>query len=146
MRKIGKYLAEQGWVLRSGGAIGADSAFEQGCDSGRGKKEIFYASNNKGKIVTDKNVWEEAAKLAEGIHPAWEKCNEYARKLHSRNCFQVMGGDLCSPVSLLICWTKNGKASGGTATAINLALRNNIPVYNLFFDNTLQELRNILLK
>ncbi len=132
--------------MRSGGAIGADSAFEQGCDSGRGKKEIFYASNNKGKIVTDKNVWEEAAKLAEGIHPAREKCNEYARKLHSRNCFQVMGGDLCSPVSLLICWTKNGKASGGTATAINLALRNNIPVYNLFFDNTLQELRNILLK
>ena len=27
---IGKYLAEKGWVLRSGGAEGAVSAFEEG--------------------------------------------------------------------------------------------------------------------
>lgn len=39
MYKIGKYLASKGYTLRSGGAIGADTAFENGCDSVKGEKE-----------------------------------------------------------------------------------------------------------
>ena len=35
MRKIGTFLAERHYVLRSGGAKGADTAFELGCDNAR---------------------------------------------------------------------------------------------------------------
>ena len=41
MRVIARELATRGWLLRSGGSPGADSAFEQGCDEGHGRKEIF---------------------------------------------------------------------------------------------------------
>lgn len=52
MWKIGRYLALNGYTLRSGGgAKGADTAFENGCDSVRGSKEIFYANNNKGTLM-----------------------------------------------------------------------------------------------
>lgn len=39
---IGQTLAERGLILRSGGAEGADKAFEDGCRIANGKKEIFY--------------------------------------------------------------------------------------------------------
>lgn len=45
MRKTGASLTEKGLILRSGGATGADSAFEAGCDSIHAKKEIFYAKD-----------------------------------------------------------------------------------------------------
>ena len=38
---IGRYLADRSWILRSGGAVGADMAFESGCDEVHGRKEIF---------------------------------------------------------------------------------------------------------
>jgi predicted Rossmann fold nucleotide-binding protein DprA/Smf involved in DNA uptake len=51
MVKLGHYLAGRGWVLRSGGAEGADTAFEKGCDQVHGRKEIFLPwkgyNNNK---------------------------------------------------------------------------------------------------
>ena len=34
-------LAEQGWILRSGGPPGSDSAFETGCHDAHGLKEIY---------------------------------------------------------------------------------------------------------
>ena len=39
--KLAERLAGQGYVLRSGGAAGADKAFEKGCDEASGEKEIF---------------------------------------------------------------------------------------------------------
>ncbi|NYZ25158.1 hypothetical protein HND93_36125, partial [Azospirillum sp. ROY-1-1-2] len=41
MAAVGERLAQLGWVLRSGGAVGADQAFERGCDRVGGRKEIF---------------------------------------------------------------------------------------------------------
>ena len=41
MGEIGRNLAIDGYVLRSGGASGADTAFEQGCDLHEGMKEIY---------------------------------------------------------------------------------------------------------
>ena len=50
MEKIAFYLAHRyDATLRSGGAIGADIAFEAGCDSANGKKEIFYAKGGRTK-------------------------------------------------------------------------------------------------
>lgn len=45
MHAFAKLVAGKGdWILRSGGAIGADLAFELGCNEEGGKKEIYLAS------------------------------------------------------------------------------------------------------
>ena len=150
MEKIAFYLAHRyDATLRSGGAIGADSAFEAGCDSANGKKEIFYAKEWQNKIKPTKEAWEEARRIASKIHPAWDRCNEYVRKLHSRNCFQVLGSGFDSPVDFVVCYAKedkNGNPQGGTGTAIMLAREHSIPVYNLFVDGMIEELRRLVIK
>jgi len=125
MTLIGKRLARLGFVLRSGGAVGADSAFETGSDDGNGFKEIFLADD----------ATQEAFKIASRIHPNWAACSEYAKKLHARNVFQILGRDLKTPVDFVTCWTKMGLPSGGTRTAIMLARENKIPVINLATEN-----------
>lgn len=55
LEEIGRLLAVNGFTLRSGAARGADSAFEKGCDSRQGKKEIFLPcvgfNGNKAPMV-----------------------------------------------------------------------------------------------
>ena len=76
--------------------------------------------------------------LASSVHPAWHRCNEWARGMHSRNCHQVLGYDLQSPVDAVITWTPNGNIQGGTSTALRLAIKNGIPVFNLgVYDKTM---------
>ena len=81
--------------------------------------------------VRNKDLISETERIASEVHPAWDRCNEWARGMHSRNCHQILGYDLQSPVDAVICWTPNGKIQGGTATAIRIALKYNIPVFNL---------------
>lgn len=118
MTTIAGRLAALGWVLRSGGAIGADQAFEQGAN----EKEIYRASD----------ATEGALRLAARLHPAWDRCSDHARSLLARNTFQVLGPDLLTPSKMVICWTVDGKDTGGTAIAIRLAQENAVPVFNLF--------------
>ena len=141
--EIGKHLADKGYTLRSGGARGADAAFENGCDSVMGSKEIFYANNNKGTLMLAEAI-PIAEQMAASVHPAWDRCNTYVRKLQTRNMAQVLGADLKHPVDFLVCWTKNGEKIGGTATAISVAEMNNIPVFNLYFESDLQKLRELV--
>lgn len=112
-------LRTSNYILRSGGAIGADKAFESGAGS---FKEIFKA----------KDATEEAIEYASKFHPAWDKCNDYARKLHGRNSMIILGKDLKTPVSVVYCFTKNGKDIGGTGLGIRIAKYNNIQVFNLY--------------
>lgn len=140
MSKIGKSFAEKGLLLRSGGAIGADTAFERGCDAVKGKKEIFYATNNKGIIVSEE-IMQQALVLAGQIHPAWDRCSDYAKRLHARNGMQILGRELNKPVDFVVCWTKDGGPTGGTGQAIRLAMSRDIKIYNLYFDSHLRELR-----
>lgn len=128
---VGGFLGTENVTLRSGGANGADSAFEQGCDNVTGPKEIFLPWENfngkEGHYTVDKN----ALDLAATIHPAWHNCSPAAKKLHARNCYQVLGASLCVPSNLVICYTEDGKLQGGTATALKLAMQYNIPIMNL---------------
>lgn len=82
-------------------------------------------------IVRNKDLISETERIASEVHPAWDRCNEWARGMHSRNCHQILGYDLQSPVDAVICWAPDGKIQGGTATAIRVALKYNIPVFNL---------------
>lgn len=113
-------LEDLGFTLRSGGAEGADQAFESGVREAN-KKEIYYA----------KDATAEAMAVAEAVHPNWSACTAYARSLHSRNVIQVLGADLKTKSEFLVCWTRDGLQIGGTRTAIVVAESNQIPVFNL---------------
>ncbi len=142
MVKIGKSFASKGLLLRSGGAEGADIAFEDGCDMVKGKKEIFYAKNNKGCIVEER-FFTQALQMASQVHPNWGACSDFARRLHARNCFQVLGKELNDPVDFLVCWTKDGGPTGGTGQAMRLAKSRSIPIYNLYHEADLIKLREL---
>jgi len=131
MQRMATSLAEKGFILRSGGARGADKMFEIGCDKVEGKKEIFYA----------KDATEEALDHAAHFHPAWIKCNEWARALHGRNSMIVLGEKLDDPVDFIICWTPNGGLEGGTAQGLRIAISKDIKVYNLFNKEDEKELQ-----
>ena len=118
MTTIAVWLHQKGFTLRTGGASGADSAFERGSGS---KKEIYRP----------RDATPAAMELASKFHPAWNRCSEYAKNLHARNGFQVLGINLDSPSNFVVCWTKDGKASGGTGQAIRIATHYGIPVFNL---------------
>lgn len=131
MIQVGAQLAAFGWLLRSGHADGADEAFERGCDIVLGKKQIFLpwrAFNGSDSPLYTPTL--EAFALAEKIHPAWSNCSIAAKKLHARNCQQVLGQKLDQPADAVVCWTEDGFPIGGTATAITLALQRGIPIFN----------------
>lgn len=118
-------MSKKGFTLRSGGAIGADKAFEKYAV----KKDIFYLYDST----------QEAEDIVSKLHKSWRSVSHIARKLHGRNAFQVLGRDLKTPSKFLICWTKDGAishkersiATGGTGTAISVADIYGIPVFNL---------------
>ena len=131
-------LHARGWILRSGGADGADRAFERGV-ANRKNKEIFLPwrnYNNRPDAPYDTHlVVHKALEIAATIHPVWKDLSESVKQLHARNIHQVLGKNLDTPSKFLVCWTKGGKPVGGTRTAIIVAQENNIPVFNI---NTLE--------
>ena len=139
MTKLGQLLAEKRWILRSGGADGADKAFETGCDLGKGEKEIFlpwkkFNDNPSSLYFKSKEISEEiklkAFALAEQYHPVWNDLSYGAKCLHARNGLQVLGRDLQTPVSLVLFWSKY-VSKGGTSQAIRIATTRDIPVFNV---------------
>jgi hypothetical protein len=118
MTLIAKRLAGSGFILRSGGAKGADSAFEAGAGN---RKEIFKATHANPTAI----------ELVREFVPHWANCNAYVRKLHGRNLMIVWGPEFKTPVKAVICWTKNGKDIGGTGVGIRAARHLGIQVHNL---------------
>ena len=139
MTELARQLSQLGFILHSGGADGADNAFEQGA----GAKKIFIPWDGFNGRKQDGETfvvppYNEV--YTTKYHPAANKLSPAAKRLMSRNAYQVLGADLCSPVDFVVCWTKDGKASGGTGQAIRIAVDRNIPVFNLKNPTALQEL------
>lgn len=142
MTGLAKVLAKRSYILRSGGADGADSAFESGCDDVKGNKEIFLpwkAFNNNPSLLYDATLsnWDEAMKIAASIHPAWSILTISEQKFHIRNVYQIQGQDLHTLVDFVICYT-NGV--GGTMQSVRLAKKHNIPVFNLKMDRRISKI------
>lgn len=132
------------WLCELGMDGIAQKAYSKAVDLGLAKEsqfEVYVADQYNIRrstlprkhlaIVRNKDLISETERIASEVHPAWDRCNEWARGMHSRNCHQILGYDLQSPVDAVICWTPDGKIQGGTATAIRVALKYNIPVFNL---------------
>jgi hypothetical protein len=132
MDRLAVAFARAGYLLRSGGADGADLAFEKAYRREGGAMEIYLPWKNFNKNPSGLyTVSAEALQMASSIHPAWHRCTPKAKLLHGRNCYQVLGKSLDKPSNVVICWTKGGKIVGGTATAIRLANDCYVPVINL---------------
>ena len=144
MTKVARHMARMGFVLRSGGAEGADEAFERGARL----KEIFlpwkkFRDNPSPLHSFSPDILRGAMEIAQRYHPAWNRCNSGARKLHARNTFQVLGLDLNTPVEYVICWTKDGKASGGTGQALRIATALRIEIINLYHEDAIDSVWKI---
>jgi hypothetical protein len=132
MEELGRALAVAGWILRSGGANGADSAFERGADRGGGQKEIYLPWQGfNGNASPLFNTPAHAERIVAPVHPAWDRRKPKARMLQARNVLQVLGQDLATPTHLVLAWTAGGELVGGTATALRLAEERHIPIINL---------------
>ena len=59
--------------------------------------------------------------------------DNYTKKLHGRNVFIILGKNFVTPVKFVICYTPDGKNSGGTGLGMNIAGYYDIPIYNLFY-------------
>jgi hypothetical protein len=145
MTELAKELESRGYTLRSGGAQGADTAFERGATS---KKEIFPGGQKAG---------EREMKIAREIHPNPQALDNsknpaFVWNLMARNTNQVFGKNLDTPVDFVIAYTQDGLThytkrsikSGGTGQAIDMASRKGIPVINLANPNWRQELDRLL--
>ncbi len=133
--KIVDRLSE--YTLRSGGAPGADSMFEKNAIN----KEIFLPwkdfNNNESLLF---KITPDAYIMAKKYHPRYDTLSDGAKNMMARNCYQVLGFDLNTPVDFIICWTKDGKNIGGTSQALRIAQNLDIPIFNLYFDDCYKKL------
>ena len=145
MTGIATFAWMNGLILRSGGAEGADSAFELGVFDDR-DKEIYlpwkgYNNNKSTNFETSKEDFD----IASIYHPRWNKLSTAAKNLHARNVQIIMGRSNNTILSkFVVCWTKDGafsrktrtKETGGTGLAIALADAQGIPIFNLYYEQS----------
>ena len=136
MRRLASDMAMAGWWLRSGGADGADTAFERGHRDAKDDRalQVFLPwprYNGRDALTLDRETMLEAMKIAAPLHPAWYRCSIHAKKLHGRNAAIMLGDDLRQPVEGVICWTPGGKVTGGTGMAMRIAAAHDIPIFNM---------------
>ena len=149
MRVLAGRLESDGWMLRSGGARGADSAFETGVADPRAKQIYLPAAYFNGRRANSQDYvdasslpsWQQALATVNQYHPAPGRLSEYARALMARNAMQVLGPQMDEPASLVVAYTPSGGIVGGTGQALRMAQSYGIPIRNLGDPNTL---RNVL--
>ena len=157
IQSVASVLGKQGWVLRSGGADGADSAFETGCDAVQGSKKIYIPWNGfngrhqdgQSVLTLDQGDRDGAVALVKDVHPAYGMLSRGALALHSRNTYQVLGLHLDTPSHFLLCYApvdKYGVPKGGTRTSWMLAQMFDIPCYNLSNDRDYERVVKFLCK
>jgi hypothetical protein len=152
---IGKHLAENGVLFRSGGAKGMDIAFEEGVDLVNGDKEIWLPREgalirgDKSKGGQHRHQDYRAFKFAKGllkelkIAPRVDGLEEYHQRLLARNVFQITGAitySLSEAVfsdHVIFAAEENdaGEVKGGTGYVVRLARHWDIPTYNLMDPN-----------
>lgn len=117
MSELANALHRSGYVLRSGGADGADKAFERG--------------DPNAVVLRPKHATQEAMAEASKHHPRWDLCKPYVRQLHGRNAQIILGHNLEEPADFVVCWTDAPPQRGGTQLGLSIARAYGIPVYNL---------------
>lgn len=149
MGMIAKKLSIKGFTLRSGGAQGADQAFQ--VEAARAEiylpwssfEKEFQDKFNHEKIVV-RSTDNQAELSVKHFHPAPENLSIGAFSMMRRNYRQVIGRNGFANSSFVLCWTPDGKDSGGTAQAIRIARANKIPVINLGNEECLEAVKSLV--
>ena len=149
MEKLGAVLAKKGYVLRSGGADGADKAFEKGCDKACGLKEIYlpwkgFNGNNSDLYAQCEKAYE----IAFQFHPNLFGTSEGVQKLMARNTYQVLGKNCRTKSDFIICYCEvddEENWKGGTGQALRIAKNKKIPIFNLYFKDDLDNFKKHIL-
>lgn len=157
MRTVAAAMARAGYVLYSGGARGADSAFAQGAEAVGGDYRIFLpqtcfqghtADGARFFFDPDSEGWRRAGEVARAVWdlhaarhglPSWRRLSPTSRRFHTRNVLQVLGPGCDHRVACLVCyapdglrsWQERAPASGGTGQAVALASLVGVEVLNL---------------
>lgn len=163
LSEIAIILEQQGYVLRSGCAFGADAAVEDALIYPQNTSEIYipnktYPKNAKTNLKSNyivpqdkfgnssNSLYREAMRIIHShgiIGRSWENCKEYIMNFHNASIFQVLGLDLKTPSKFTIAYTANGEKTpeetgintGGSTTAIHISYVYNVNVFNLGNDN-----------
>ncbi len=158
MRRIAGGLEKIGGVLRSGGAKGADQAFESGVRDAQ-NKEIFRPA--EGTLRRDRygvyhGALDSAVAAARLAHPYFARMRpeRFSYQAHARNAHQVLGPECTDPVQFLVCYTPDGaeielecvspEVTGGTRTAVVIADHHGVPVFNLARPDALARLQHFV--
>lgn len=170
MAELAYYLAKQGWMLNSGGADGADLAFQIGCEkfckehkkSFAEYQQIFlpWDGFNSLKVREDNGCYvykkdTVPIDLIKELHPSPNSilAKSSVTALMSRNAYQVLGMDLKTPVKMIICYSSQTifddkglikDVAGGTGQAVRIAYKYHIPVFNLAISEHLLRIENML--
>lgn len=138
IHRIADYLYRKGYFLYSGGADGSDFAFESACSS-YGLKFLPWNDFNMKEESTIHNISVHTVESIESVakyHPAPNVLSTAAKKLMSRNYFQIRGIGDFPQVDFVICCAdpirgSRGDVKGGTGQAVRIALDLRIPVLNI---------------
>lgn len=165
MARIARHLNQQGHGIRSGGARGADTAFQIGSmSSGTPNRRIylpnpsFTVSGNGSRIPLDadpqhvvlppENLHEAIrilqrhrlgrSRIPHTANPETLLSQDPVTALFARNVAQVLGGNLDNPSAGLIGYMPLPPAApGGTKIAFDLAQARGVPTFNLADRHTL---------
>lgn len=138
LTRIASSLEARGLILRSGGAEGADLAFERGIKN-PDMKEIWLPwhkfNGSQSPFVLENPIPPEVESLSRSIYSRWDESSLSVKRLHARNAYQILGNDLNTPVEFVACWTPRPETdTGGTMFGVTLAKSRGIPVYNLYYE------------
>jgi hypothetical protein len=152
MSQLASKLESMGYLLRSGGAAGADAAFERGVRNPAAKQIYLpsksfnsrYADNISYIDATTLPNWNQAIATVNQFHPAPERLSDFARNLMARNAMQVLGSSMNQPAKMVVAWTPGGQTVGGTGQALRIAQAHGIPIRNLGDPNVLANVQTFL--
>ena len=159
MTRLAAAMESLGYGLRSGGAKGADAAFELGVSDPR-NRTIYLPGDyfngrraGSGGYVNSQRLpgWPQALQTVNEYHGAPYLLKDYARNLMARNAMQVLGPNLDAPAARVVAWAPGGyegvgpvdpmarRGEGGTGQALRIARAYGVPIRNLANESTLQK-------
>ena len=135
MTSIGSQLAQMGFILRSGNAIGADQAWEE--EVTRKMKEIFIINRKHScpfgiipKFTQEQ--WDFVVRHYHGGETAFIKQSEYVQQLFLRNLNILCGKHLDDKVDFVAYWHEGEHCNGGTGHTVAMAKTLEIPCFNIW--------------
>lgn len=153
MVQIGFHLSNRYYTFRSGDADGSDRAFYKGFLQAGGNMEIYLPWNGfNGSFEDDVFIntpkldnYDKATEILKEVLPYYDNLKDSHRSLHTRNVYQVLGRRLNEPSDLCVYYAeptgKNGHVKGGTNTAVQLCKLYDVPSFNLWYPNVLEEIK-----